>query len=266
MLAGFDLTARELDVVNELDMAAVQRYADGLIRKRLRIVEKWLPLTMSVLDRGVRERSMPDVLVQYAVENIRDDEEIGGGWVRNESARVFERLKGLVAEGVIRVSYFLDVLEFEATELSMITDPEVETAASKSAERSGNARIVWDVAELASSRPLAGKHVRVKCFDYDMPRLVAALAQGQTDLNLGREACWILFLKKAGTPRPQASTLNPPSRDLLLLSCGDATLAEISDVLFASYGDLYGVTPKQVAKECVALTQQLYEYGAITFA
>ena len=263
-LRPFGLTAGEAVNVRDLDMEAVRSYAGGLLSKRLKLMAKWLPVCFAVL-HGPESPKGHRFLERYARENIRDDSELGGEWLRRESRRFADYLRQRVFSGEIPLPALAELAEFEAVKFSMMNDPEVSHSALAFAAALEARPAPLDRSALMEKRPLRGRHVHIQAFGYDIPDLVEGVEAGRGIADAEPTPTWVLFFKGAGKKRVATSILNEPPKDLLDLCDGQATGKQIVAHIVARHGASWGLGPEQVTEECLDALSQFHAAGAIDF-
>ena len=134
VLGAYKLRPNELASLYSMDLAAVEQFGEHLIEKRIRLITQWFPLTFRLLRFHREESKAIDLLAAFTQRIMRADSEVGGHWLRTESARAAEYLKELAVTGVFEAPHLLDLIAFEFEKLRLCTDPE----AMKSARREPN--------------------------------------------------------------------------------------------------------------------------------
>jgi hypothetical protein len=259
-LESFALTARESEEIKSVDMQAVREYASSLLSKRLGLIKKWFPLSFLVLAKEVAAEKVHAILNRYGLENIRGTDEIGGDWVRAEFHRVSKYLHQLIAIKEIEVPHFTDVLEFEVLKFSMLNDLEVSKFAmefTKADRTKSTFTSEWQ----RGSRPLLGKHARLRLFKYNMAELIPLVEEQKAIPPLEVEPTWVLFFKRPRALGVDTSIINLPLKRLIELCDGGRTI----DGIISSIASHLGITDAEARDDCLATLEQLYIGGAVDF-
>ena len=263
-LVPFDLLAVERRALRELDLRAVEQYADALLAKRRNLLKQWFPLSLSVLERAWAAERVNEHLWRYGLENVPHSDALGGGWVRDEIGRFYQYLLHHVSACPGDAPYLKDVLMFEMVKLSMLNDPEVSRSARAFAAAQA-ARPALTRAFRTRCRPLLGRHVRVHAFQFDMARLLSQVESRPSDVRPEAEPVWVLFSKQPQAAEIRTRTIGRALKDLLELCDGTQTVARTlaqAAPRWAADAGVRGAEAESAGLECLI---RLYEEGIITF-
>src|SRR5262245_47430963 len=219
-LSGLDLTSDEVERIKSLDMEAVGDYAGSLLAKRIGLIGKWLENPLDFLERHLGLHKASHIAMHYGMKSVRDNEELGGEWVRAEFARFCDYLRNLIRLKEIDVPGFADLLEYEALKFSMTMDPVVSTIAREFSEATASATINLPNRAAGELRPMLGGHAVVRSFEYNVPDYVEERENGNQDAELVREPIAVLFYKNTNQIRVEINIINLPLKDLLEMCDG----------------------------------------------
>lgn len=265
-LKEYDLSPDESESLKTIDIEAIRDYAGSLIGKRLGLIKKWFPIALSYLESSLTTHKSNSILHRYALEQIRDTDDLGGEWLRSESERFLNYLRQLVAQKVIDVRYFSDVLEFEAIQFAMQLDTEVSASAVEFMKANSAKEFPHSEEMQSSMRPLIGKHARRHLFNYEMSELIQSIEENKPIPDMEEESTWVLFFKRAHSVKVDSSAINLPLNDLLALCTGALSVKEIISLIASKHAAVLDVTEEELAEDCLGILEQLYGYGAISFA
>lgn len=122
-----------------------------------------------------------------------------------------------------------------------------------------------DRAGLLKLRPLKTRGVRVEAFDYDVPRLLAGLAQGEGAGDQPRERKYILFKKDLNFIGLQLE-LSAGTKRLLEFCDGERTVGGIVSELHGAAAPDGGKSREQLEEEVVAALRDLSARGIVRWA
>jgi hypothetical protein len=263
-LASCDLTRDESEAVKAIDLKALEAYADTLVGKKMALVTKWFPLSMSALKKGLSERQFRRVVFSYGYQAIRDTGELGGEWVRGEFMRFKDYLLKLVSRGEIDIPFFSDVLEFEAARQMMSQDPGASRSPQAPASEQAIIELLGDAAQ-KGVKPQLGKHVSVRRFDCDIVALIAATERNdESETPLAADPTWAMFVKKPGTSKVVVQRISPAVRDVLELCDGTRTTGEILASIVTRHATPAGPSDQEVKGDCLTVLEQFYRTGLIS--
>ena len=109
-LQAYELSPDEIETVKAIDVDAVDSYAESLVRKRMGTIGKWFPLTFAALRKGLPLERRIDVIYGYGYGTIRSSDDIGGDWVKSESAEFARYVNGLIERGALAMPWLSDLL------------------------------------------------------------------------------------------------------------------------------------------------------------
>lgn len=265
ILQEFDLTTQEREHIKALDMEAVQEYALSLVGKKIGLLRKWFPLIFSLLEQYLSANRIHEILQAYGLDNIRDNDDIGGDWVRSESSRFCDYCRDLLSRGAIIIPNFAYVLDFEAVKFSMGLDSDASMSAIAFLERNNASDLTFDERCRRDGKVLLGKHTRIHQFDYDISVLVTAIETKQPFPPLEMEPTWILFFKRPHALRVDSSTISPPLKDLLEMCDGTMTADNIISSIAYKYATSSTITEEELKTDCLTILEQLYMASVLTF-
>jgi hypothetical protein len=246
---------------------AVQQYAEELVGKRLGNVTKWFPMSMAALRRSMPAADLRDILYTYGTEQIRDSDAIGGEWVRTESMRFRDYLRGLVASGRIGLPHFGDLLEFETTRQQMSHDPLLSRAGRSAEQAKNDAERLFGKDRRQHARPLLASHAQLRDFSCNVLALIKRVeGEAAGPAALPHEPTCVLFIRKPGTAKVIVQTVNGPLREMLTRCDGMSTTMQILDGTAARYARPGGPDEEAVRAECLAALEHCHTSGILVAA
>ena len=264
-LGEFDLTREEIDSIKALDMPVVREYALSLVAKRTELIKKWFAMTFSYLETALPQAEVNQLLHRYGVETYRDREELGGEWLRGESERFYEYLRGFAERGEVTAPYFSDFLEYEYAVFSMKNSPETYQS-SADYEKANEAEAPGLTPDLVRrSRPVIGRHARLRLFEHDVAELVACLGEGRPLPAPAPSPTWVLFLRTPTAQTVIPSVISPPLKELIELCAGGLTTEEIVSDVARRHASGDGFTEEELQNDCLDVLGQLYDMRVVTF-
>lgn len=264
-LGSYPLSCDEIESIKALDISAVRDYASSLVGKRSGLIRKWFELSICCLEKALSPDATGRILIRYGVENIRNNQELGGEWVLGESERFARFLQRLVAERGIEISYFADLVEFDLLRSMMPLDPAASADARTFKKRSEGIDVAFTGEFTKSLRPLLGRHARIATFKYDVSKLVEEIEKGNVPAHAEERLLHLLFLKKPGARYAVTLSINDPLKSILDLCNGELTIDEIVSAFASSSPEFSGTPLDQLTRECCDALHELYKVYAITF-
>lgn len=263
-LIQFDLTPEERDNIKSLDMPHVRDYAFSLVAKRTELIKKWFPLTFAYLESQLPPADVRQLLHRYGTETYRDNEELGGEWVRGESERFYHYLRDVIARGEVYLPYFSSLLDYEHIVFSMRNS--IETYHSSAGfDKAHEVVAALSTEALLKSKPLIGSHARVHWFDYEVSDLVAAIEEEKPLPELVTEPVWVLFLRVPYAQAVNTSVISPPLKELIELCTGERTAEDIVSHIARQHASPSGFSEDDLRSDCLNVLGQLCEMRVVTF-
>lgn len=263
-LAEFDLTREEIDSIKALDMPVVREYALSLVTKRTELIKKWFGMTFAYLEAELPQKEVNQLLHRYGVETYRDREELGGEWLRGESERFHEYLRGYIERGEVTLPYFSDLLEYEYSVFSMRNCPETYQSSADYEKANVAEAPVLAPDLMRRNHPVIGIHARVRRFDYDVAELVACLDEGKPMPTPTPSPTWLLFLRTPAAQTVIPSVISLPLKELVELCTGELTTEEIITDVARRHASDAGFTEEELKNDCLDVLSQLYDMRIVT--
>jgi hypothetical protein len=260
-LQAHELSPEEVDTVKAIDVDAVDSYAERLMRKRMATIAKWFPLTFAALRKGLPNEQRLEVIHEYGYGTFRSSDDIGGDWVKSESAAFARYVNGLIERGALAMPWLSDLLELEQTRRAMLQDP----AASASSRGFAKGREIARFGELqAQGRPLLGQHASLRRFNCNVVELIAQVEKAETLAPPAPASTWVLFVKRPRRSRIRLQTVTRPVREVLELCDGTKPTAEILDHMVSRYATA-ATSADDVRSDCRHMLEACYKAGIVTF-
>jgi hypothetical protein len=220
-------TAAEAEAVRQLDVAALSEFGETLIRKRIQMIRKWLPLSFRALDCQISPAKVNRHLDRFTQEHIRDGDDYAGAWKRRDSVRVCEFLCGLVRRKVIALPPAADVIAFETERFRLTIDPEIARWAA-SAEPAPAA--LDDGAIIARA-----SYASVQMYRYNVPLLLGLIENQCAIDEVEEEPCTVLFVRCADG-RVETHAIGEGSQAILAECARPRRLGDVLARVQAMYG------------------------------
>jgi hypothetical protein len=266
MLGQYELTTEEIESVKALDMPLVQDYASSLVSKRMSLIKKWFGLTFTYLESRLSHEEVHQLVHSYGVETYRDQEELGGEWLRGESKRFYDYLRQHFAGGDERLPYFSDLMEYEFVSFLMRNSREAhQSSVEINATNPAMARPTLEGDFLLISKPLVGKHARACAFQYNVPVLIEFLRGEKPLPDLPKEPTCCLFLRGTQQQNVVPTIISQPLKDLIDMCTGEHTTEEVVSAVAQQHASLSGFATEDLRADCLNVLGQLYDLNVLTF-